>query len=53
MQTQAEVMLNNVNAKTRVLDKERPGLGSVRGVNLVAVRPTTIQLTNHSFRVVT
>jgi hypothetical protein len=28
-------------------------MGSIRGINLAAVRPTTIQLTNYSFRVVT
>jgi hypothetical protein len=35
-----------------VLENEKPGIGSIRGLNLVAVRPTTIQLTNCSFRVV-
>jgi hypothetical protein len=28
-----------------VLDKEKPGIGSVRGLNLAAVRPMTVQLT--------
>jgi hypothetical protein len=27
-----------------VLDK-KPGIGSIRGLNLAAVRPTTVQLT--------
>jgi hypothetical protein len=36
-----------------VLDEEKPGTGSIGGLNLVAVRPTTIQPTNYSFRVVT
>jgi hypothetical protein len=35
-----------------VLDKEKPGLGSIRGLNLAAVAPSTVQLTNYSFRVV-
>jgi hypothetical protein len=33
-----------------VLDKEKPGAGSITGLNLAAVRPTTVQLTNCSFR---
>jgi hypothetical protein len=37
----------------RVLDKEKPGTGIVRGFNLAAVRPTAVLLTNCSFRVVT
>jgi hypothetical protein len=28
-----------------VLDKDKPGIESIRGSNLVAVRPTAIQLT--------
>jgi hypothetical protein len=36
-----------------VLDKEKPDIGSIRGLNLAAVRPTTVHLTNCSFRVVT
>jgi hypothetical protein len=36
-----------------ILDKEKPGIGNIRGLNLAAVRPTTVQLTNCSFRVVT
>jgi hypothetical protein len=35
-----------------VLDKKKPGIGSIRGLYLAAVRPTTVQLTNYSFRVV-
>jgi hypothetical protein len=34
-----------------VLDKEEPGIRGVRGLNLVAARPTTVQLINSSFRV--
>jgi hypothetical protein len=26
------------------LDKEQPDVGSIRGLNLAAVRPTTVQL---------
>jgi hypothetical protein len=36
-----------------VLDKEEPGTGSIRGFKLVAVRLTTAQLTDCSFRAVT
>jgi hypothetical protein len=28
-----------------VMDKEKPGIGSKRGLNLAVVRPTTVQLT--------
>jgi hypothetical protein len=37
-----------------VLDKEKPGVGCITHLNLVAVRPTstTVQLTKYSFRVV-
>jgi hypothetical protein len=28
-----------------VLDKEKPYTGSIRGLNLAAVKPTTVQLT--------
>jgi hypothetical protein len=28
-----------------VLDKEKPGIGIIRGLNLAAVMPTTIMLT--------
>jgi hypothetical protein len=33
-----------------VLDKEKARAGSIRGFNLAAVRPTTVQLTDYSFR---
>jgi hypothetical protein len=36
-----------------VLDKEMPGIGSVRGLNLAAVRSKTVQLTSCIFGVVT
>jgi hypothetical protein len=36
-----------------VFDKEKAGIGSLRGLNSAAARPTTVQLTNRSFRVVT
>jgi hypothetical protein len=35
-----------------VLDKEQPGIGSIIGLILAAVRPMSIQLTNCNFRVV-
>jgi hypothetical protein len=43
--TQAEVILNHVNPKYVVLDKEKPCIRSTEGFNLAAVRPTTDQLT--------
>jgi hypothetical protein len=33
--------------------RSKPDIGIIRGSNLVAVRPTTVQLTNCNFRVVT
>jgi hypothetical protein len=36
-----------------VLDKQNPDIGSIRGLNLAVVRPTTVQQTNCSFRIVT
>jgi hypothetical protein len=35
------------------LRREEPGLGSIMGLNLAAVRPTEFELTNRSFRAVT
>jgi hypothetical protein len=35
-----------------VLDKKKPCIGSIRGLNLAAVRPTVDQLANCSFEVV-
>jgi hypothetical protein len=34
------------------LGKEMQGIGSIKGLNLVAIRPMIVYLTNHSFRVV-
>jgi hypothetical protein len=34
-----------------VLDKEKPGIGSIRCLNLAALRPTTVQMINCSFGV--
>jgi hypothetical protein len=34
------------------LDKEKPCTGSIRGLNLAAVRPVIVPLTDCSFRVV-
>jgi hypothetical protein len=31
------------------LDRENPGIGNTRGLNLVAVRPTTVQVSNCRF----
>jgi hypothetical protein len=50
--TQGKAILNHENEMNVVLDKEKPGIGSIRGLNSAAVRPTTVQLTNCSFTVV-
>jgi hypothetical protein len=31
------------------LDKENPGTGNIRGLNLAAVKPTTVQVSNYRF----
>jgi hypothetical protein len=49
--TQAELILNHLIKFYIALDKEKPGIRRIRGFNLVAVRPTTFQLTNCCFRV--
>jgi hypothetical protein len=43
---QAEVILNHRNPIYVVLDKGKPCTGSTRGLNLAAVKPTTVQLTS-------
>jgi hypothetical protein len=43
--TQAELILNHINPNACDTGQGQPGVGSVRGLNLAAVRPTTIQLT--------
>jgi hypothetical protein len=48
--TQEETILNHVNPNVHGIGQEKQGIG---GLNLAAVRPTTVQLTNCSFRVVT
>jgi hypothetical protein len=35
------------------MEKEKPGMGSIRRLNLAAIRPTAVQKTNRSFKVVT
>jgi hypothetical protein len=51
--TQAEGILNHVNPNVQVLDKEKLDIGSIRGINLAAVRPMAVHLTHCSLRVVT
>jgi hypothetical protein len=31
------------------LDKENPGIGNIRGLNLAADKPTTVQVSNYRF----
>jgi hypothetical protein len=49
---QAEVIQNHVNPNVHGTGQEETMLGSIRGLNLTAVKPTTVQLTSLSFRVV-
>jgi hypothetical protein len=51
--TQAEVILNHVNLNVRGTGQGEARHRSIRDLNLAAVRPTTVQLTNCSFRAVT
>jgi hypothetical protein len=32
------------------LDKEKPGIGNIRGLNLAAVKSTTVQVSDSRFR---
>jgi hypothetical protein len=41
---QAEVILNHQNPMYVQLDKEKPGVGNTRGLNLAAVKPMTFQV---------
>jgi hypothetical protein len=50
--TPPEVILNNVNSIYLVLGREKPGIGIIKGLNIAAVRLTTLQVNNCSFRVV-
>jgi hypothetical protein len=50
--TQAKVILNHVNPKYVELHKEKPFIGSIRGLNLAVVRLMTAQLTKCCFRVI-
>jgi hypothetical protein len=36
-----------------VLDKEKPGIGSIRILNLTEVRSTTVQVAKCSFKIIT
>jgi hypothetical protein len=49
--TRAELILNHVNPN--VLGFGQGSVGSIRGLNLAAVRPTTVQVPNSTFRVAT
>jgi hypothetical protein len=51
--TRTEVILNHVHLMYVELCKEQSCIGSRSGLNLAAVKSTTVQLTNCSFRVVT
>jgi hypothetical protein len=42
--TQAEIIINHVNSNVRDIGKKKPGMRSIRGLNLAAVRPMPIQL---------
>jgi CRISPR/Cas system CSM-associated protein Csm2 small subunit len=49
---QAELILNHVNQMYMVLDKEKQRTKRIKGLNLAVVRPTTVQLTKYSLRVI-
>jgi hypothetical protein len=46
---QAEIIQKHMYV---VLDKERPCIGSIRGLNLAAVKPTTVHVINCHFGMV-
>jgi hypothetical protein len=46
---QAEVILNHENQMYVELDKEKPGIGNIRGFNLAAVKSTTVQVSDCRF----
>jgi hypothetical protein len=50
--SQAEVIPNHLNPNVRGVDKNKAWIKSKRGLNLVAVRPVTIQVTNCTFRAI-
>jgi hypothetical protein len=50
--TQAELILNYVNPNVHRTGQGEASTGSIRSLNLVVVRPMTVQLTNCSFKVV-
>jgi hypothetical protein len=45
---ETEIILNQLIQMHMVMDNEKPGIESIRGLNLVAVRPMNVQLTNCS-----
>jgi hypothetical protein len=53
MQDISRLILNHVNPNVHGTGQEKPGMGTIRGLNLAAVRTTIVQLTNCSFRIVT
>jgi hypothetical protein len=44
--TQTEVILYYIIPNVRGIGQGKPGIGSIRGLNLAAVRATTFQLTD-------
>jgi hypothetical protein len=50
--TQAEIVVNFINPNVRCAGQEKLVIGSIRGSNLASVKPTTVQPTNCSVRVV-
>jgi hypothetical protein len=46
---QAEVILNHENQMYVQLDKDKPGIGNIRGLNLAAVKSTTVQVSDCRF----
>jgi hypothetical protein len=46
---QSEVIQNHVNPMYVQLDKEKPGIGNIRGLNLVEVKSTSVQVSDCRF----
>jgi hypothetical protein len=50
--TQAELILNLISRNVRHIGQGKSCIGSIRGLNSAPAMPTTVQLTDCSFRVV-
>jgi hypothetical protein len=46
---QAEIILNHENPIVREIGQGKPGIGNIRGLNLAAVKSTTVQVSDSRF----